>query len=959
MNADSDIRARLAEAEETLRAIRNGEVDALVVRSDSPAAQVFTLSSADRPYRMFVENMRDGAATVSPTGIVLYANRRLVELLGSPPQGIVGTLITSLIADGDRAALRAISGHGGAGGAIDADLLAVGGATIPVRLTASTLDVDRHELLCLTFSDRTEQDAHEQELLEASRMKSLFVANVSHEIRTPMNGVIGMVELLLDTELDDAQRESAEMISASGEALLQVIDDILDFSKIEAGKLELDPTDFDLRDALERVCGLLAARAHDKGLELIVDLGAELPALVHGDAARLSQVISNLVSNAIKFTPEGEVLVRASAGPDDAASLVRVEVSDTGIGLDPERLQRLFEPFSQADGSTTRKYGGTGLGLAISRQLIEQMGGQVCAESEPDQGSRFWFEVSLARVAGSKARRETHGEVAGPRVLVVDDNATNGLVLEQMLCSWQVSCTVVDNAAAALQELDAGAGADRPYALALLDLDMPDVGGYELARAIRARPDLSEVRLVLLSSSGARSDAPEEAALDGRLIKPVRRARLQHELLQAAMGEHGAPAERVATAAPTETKAARSGSGAVVLVVEDTPVNQVVAARMLEKLGFRVQVAENGREALTALSERTFAAVLMDCQMSELDGYQASRAIRTRQQGAWRIPIIAMTAHAMEGERERCLAAGMDDYLTKPLRIQALKDTLTRWVNEPAAGSPSVLVAPSIDEARGVDGRGPEPLDEAVVGDLEKLVDAVALTDLVSLFFEQTAGHIRELGDALDSGATLRVAHTAHQLCGSSSSLGAAHVAHIASGLAAAARAGDLTDARERLDQLRAGLDETREAFRRRLPHTNAQAKSRGATDDRRPSLLIADDDAAVRVALSAQLACDFRIVGFAENATEAVELAARLQPDAALIDVEMPGGGARSAVPQIAARSTNTRIVILSGTECREVALHLLHAGAVAYVRKGVTGAEISQTLTDALKVGADPADR
>jgi signal transduction histidine kinase/ActR/RegA family two-component response regulator len=557
--SDVDVRTRLAEAEETLRAIRGGEVDALVVKGDSDAAQVFTLSSADRPYRLFVENMRDGAATVSKTGIVLYANRRLAELLGRPLRNIIGSPVASVIDNYDLADLGD-SVPDGAGSTLEAELLASGADKIPVRLTSSALNVDGHELLCLTFTDLTEQNAQQRELLDALRIKSMFVANVSHEIRTPMNGVIGMAGLLLDTELDEEQLEYAEIISRSGEALLDVVNDILDFSKIEAGKLELDPTDFDLCDAIEMACGLLAPVAHEKSLELVVELDDHLPAGVHGDVGRLSQVISNLVSNAIKFTSDGEVLVHASARTTNADStLVRIEVSDTGIGLDPESVPRLFEPFSQADGSTTRKYGGTGLGLTICQQLVEQMGGRIGAERGHDKGSCFWFEVPLGGAIDSDSSCQTLPDMGGMRVLIVDDNATNARVLKRTLSSWQANCAVADNATHALQLLDSAAHAGESYSLVLLDLEMPDVNGYELARAIRARPALGGVRLVLLTSSATHADSVSEAAVDGRLTKPARQVRLQYELDAAK-----AASQPVATSSPFVESGLPAGSGAAV-----------------------------------------------------------------------------------------------------------------------------------------------------------------------------------------------------------------------------------------------------------------------------------------------------------------------------------------------------------------------------------------------------------
>jgi CheY-like chemotaxis protein/HPt (histidine-containing phosphotransfer) domain-containing protein len=632
-----------------------------------------------------------------------------------------------------------------------------------------------------------------------------------------MNGVIGMSELLLDTELDESQREYAEAIAASGEALLTIIDDILDFSKIEAGKLELDPTDFDLREAIERACGMLAARAHEKGLELAVAIAPEVPALVHADAVRLRQVLTNLVANAIKFTAAGEVVVRASAEPaSDGEALVRVEISDTGIGIERAALEQLFEPYAQADGSTTRKYGGTGLGLAISRQLIELMGGRVGAESEPGEGSSFWFELSLPRAQAGDGAPQEEPSLAGLRVLVVDDNATSRRILERQMSSWQMSCEVADSAAHAMELLESAVGAGMPYALALLDLNMPDVDGYALARAIRAVPALGGVRLVLLSSSGGRSGAPEEAVLDGVLAKPVRQSRLYEEIQAVIAGERSvAPRAR---AEPADGP--RRGVLPAVLVVEDTLINQAVAAHMLERCGFEAQVAENGRKALEALSKRTYAAVLMDCQMPELDGYETTREIRRLEQGGRRMPVIAMTANAMVGERERCLAAGMDDYLTKPLRQQTLKDTLARWVAGAPGTSNAADSAGPADDVRGDDDGDLPLLDDAVIADLETL-DGDALAALVALYLDEAAKHLSDLGGAVDRADMPMVARLAHTLRGNSSTLGAAHVARIAAELETTANAGDPTPAAALLDTLRGALEDTSTAFRGRATEPN------------------------------------------------------------------------------------------------------------------------------------------
>ncbi|MGZ4279211.1 MAG: PAS domain S-box protein [Solirubrobacteraceae bacterium] len=790
------------------------------------------LERSDHRTRQIVENAHDAFISIDARGRITGWNSQAEASFGWARGDALGReLAETIIPEPQRAAHRLglerflATGEGPVlGRRLELTALHRDGREFPVELTISPIEMEQGYAFNAFLRDITERKGAEQELalardqaLEASRMKSMFVANVSHEIRTPMNGVIGMSELLLDTELDEAQREYAEAISASGEALLTIIDDILDFSKIEAGKLELDPTDFDLREAIERACGMLAARAHEKGLELAVAIGPEVPALVRADSARLRQVLTNLVANAIKFTATGEVVVRASATPaSDGEALVRVEVSDTGIGIEREALEQLFEPYAQADGSTTRKYGGSGLGLAISRQLIELMDGRVGAESELGRGSSFWFELPVVRVQAGDGPPDEQPTLAGLRVLVVDDSATSRRILERQLCSWHMSCEVADSAARAMELLESAAAAGMPFALALLDLNMPHVDGYELAGAVRANPALRGTRLVLLSSSGGRSGAPEEAALDGVLVKPVRQSRLYEQIQAVIAGERPVAARAVAT---EDADAPHRGATAAVLVVEDTPINQAVAAHMLERCGFEAQVAENGRQALEALSQRTYAAVLMDCQMPELDGYETTREIRRLEQGGPRMPIIAMTANAMQGERERCLAAGMDDYLTKPLRQRTLKDTLSRWVAGRPTSSHDPHPGPENGAPRGAHADS-QLLDEAIVLELEAL-DGDVLPDLVALYFDDAAERVAGLGDAVARADTDAVARMAHTLRGSSSTLGAAHVAHIAFELEQTAKAGALAPAAALLDSLPRALEQTRKAFRDRTAEPN------------------------------------------------------------------------------------------------------------------------------------------
>jgi two-component system, sensor histidine kinase and response regulator len=534
-----------------------------------------------------------------------------------------------------------------------------------------------------SFHDVTDRKRLEAELagardkaLDASRLKSEFLATMSHEIRTPMNGVIGLTSLLLDTPLTEPQRQFAHGIHTSGEALLKIINDILDFSKIEAGKLELEMMDFDLGEAIEEVAALAAEPARARGLELVTYASPAIPG-VRGDVGRLRQVLLNLVSNAVKFTSDGEVVIRASVGPsfDRGEVMVRLEVTDTGIGIAPEATENLFEPFSQADASTTRRYGGTGLGLAICRRLTEAMGGTIGVQSELGHGSTFWLDLPLVP-ATQPARPSDAPEhsLSGLRVLIVDDNQTSRQVLASQLLAWNIAADVAPDADAALQHLRGAVAGSHPYDVALVDMAMPGMDGLELGRAICADPELSSLRLLLLSSVAV---DPQDAAGAGyrvRLTKPARLSQLRLALAPSGgfAGEEG-PAT---AAAPVPT----AGPRGRLLIVEDNAINQAVARGLAANLGYSCDVAGNGIEALAALERRSYDAVLMDCQMPEMDGFQATAEIRRREGGAPPVPIIAMTAGALVEDRERCLAAGMDDYLPKPVKRAELTRVLDRWL---------------------------------------------------------------------------------------------------------------------------------------------------------------------------------------------------------------------------------------------------------------------------------------
>ena len=800
-------------------------------------------------------------------------------------------------------------------------------------------------------------EAREQELrdardlaLESARAKGEFAANVSHELRTPLNGVLGMLELLQGTGLSPKQCEYAEVACNSGEALLSLIDDILDFSKNDAGKLQLESLDFDLYEMLDEVVGLMAGQAQRKDLDLAYVLSDEVPHLVRGDSGRVRQVLINLIGNAIKFTDRGEieVSVRCQHADSDKVNL-RFHVRDTGIGIPAEAQKRIFEPFLQADGSTTRRFGGTGLGLAICRQLVALMGGEMGLESESGKGSCFWFSLTFQMLSESGHDESlSRGDLAGLRVLVVDDSPASVAFLKQTFMSWSCSFSSAPDLTQALAMVDSATARGRPHDLILVDESLPGMASGKLLRRFVERGG-DATRLVLMTNQwGTKRSAAD--GVSANISKPIRK----HALYKCIDGLTGVSQQVQPTVA---IESAVSGmslgcTGSRVLVVEDNRANQQVAIGMLERLGCTTEVVATGMEAVESISRLDWDLVLMDCQMPEMDGFEATRKIRSLEGERRHVPIIAMTANVQKGDSERCLAAGMDGYLPKPLKIATLSETLSKWLPVAELGSqPAAETGSETGTATQSELQASEAVDRHALVELRENLGG-AFTKMIDFYLEDTPGHLDAIKEAIVADDSNRLQDRAHSVKGSSRNLGANQLADLCKHLEDIGRARSTEGAETHIAAVFAEFGRVRAALRGEL---NMPARSRVRREPGEAHILIVEDDRAMRVALRNVLEQDGYRIQEAANGELAVGMCERQIPDLVLMDAMMPMVDGFTACKRLRELPNGEQVpvLIVTALEDDQSIERAFASGATDYIPKPVHFGVLRQRVARLLEAG------